>query len=57
MMYNMLHKVTVNSFRDLAKALDIHDALGPSKEMLQENLTLHVQLEPERPSDVPQVLL
>ncbi|XP_073833430.1 dynein heavy chain at 16F isoform X2 [Musca autumnalis] len=54
MMYNMLHKVTVNSFRDLVNALQIHDAMGPAKELIQENLTLHEQLEAERPINAPQ---
>ncbi|XP_075157385.1 dynein heavy chain at 16F [Haematobia irritans] len=54
MMYNMLHKVTANSFRDLVKAMAVHDALGPSMEILRENLTLHEQLEVERPVDAPQ---
>lgn len=55
MMYNMLHKITTNSFRDLVRALEVHDALGPTKELLSENLTLHEQLEMERPENAPKV--
>lgn len=55
MMYHMFHKITSNSFRDLVEAMKIHDALGPSIEVLNENLTLHEQLESVRPVDAPQV--
>lgn len=55
MMYHMFHKITTNSFKVLAEAMKIHDGMGPSLEVLNENLTLHEQLESVRPEGAPQV--
>lgn len=57
MMFHLFHKITSNSFNDLVEALKIHDALGPTLSFLNDNLTLHEQLEPNRPVGSPQVTI
>ncbi|XP_030378328.1 dynein heavy chain 6, axonemal [Scaptodrosophila lebanonensis] len=54
MVYQMLYRVTIKSFADLAGAFDLHDRLGPSEAEIKRHQRLDKRIERTRPPKKPQ---
>lgn len=55
LVYQTLYRITTASFAELARALEIHDQIGPTKDLIRENTNLCDQVERKRPENGPQV--
>ncbi|XP_043065698.2 dynein axonemal heavy chain 6 [Drosophila bipectinata] len=54
MVYQMLYRITIKSFADLAWAFEVHDELGPSELDISKHERVDKKIEKPRPSDKPQ---
>ncbi|XP_017121821.1 dynein heavy chain 6, axonemal [Drosophila elegans] len=54
MIYQMLYRITIKSFADLAQAFELHDELGPSEEDINRHNRVDKPVERQRPEDKPQ---
>jgi len=54
MVYQMLYRITIKSFADLASAFELHDEVGPSEADINRHDRVDKRIEKQRPADKPQ---
>ncbi|BFG02702.1 dynein heavy chain 6 axonemal [Drosophila madeirensis] len=54
MVFQMLYRVTTKSFADLAYALAMHDAAGPTDADIESHIETDMAVERQRPKNMPQ---
>ncbi|XP_032581827.1 dynein heavy chain 6, axonemal [Drosophila sechellia] len=54
MVYQMLYRITIKSFEDLATSFEVHDEVGPSEADINRHDRVDKRIEKQRPQDKPQ---
>ncbi|XP_001354829.2 dynein heavy chain 6, axonemal [Drosophila pseudoobscura] len=54
MVYQMLYRVTIKSFEDLAHSFEVHDAVGPTEADITRHSRTDKRVERQRPAESPQ---